>query len=320
MSGKTVKQHYVPQFYLRYWCDTQNTFIPIKIVDRDTGTIVILKRAGTSVFCFENYFYAKWTGKEDEFSQIVEKTFIELESFFSKELPKVEKKIVEYYQISDSEKYLISQFAIMMWLRGKSYREWSNEVTDSMVRKMSQLFSHKIGETKESRELLKKYNLTKEEMIEFVKSGQYKVEVSNTHHLKMFESMEEFCNLLYAKYWKVLISKKGEFITTDTPYLDLPRHRKEPSIYGQSFLEREQYLILSPRVTIVAVYPKNETGKKFKREDVTNNKNLIAFINAHHLMNSIRFGFHNKREVIQETKDMVSILEANKEEFSKHFN
>ncbi len=124
MKNRTIrKQHYVPQFYLKQWCDNSGAFYPIKIEKKVPPELHVFKdKSGPNRFCYENFFYAQHTGKEDEISQFLENTFAEIESIFSKELPKLENKIINNEQITDEEKYHLSELMIFLWLKGKNLR------------------------------------------------------------------------------------------------------------------------------------------------------------------------------------------------------
>ena len=78
--------------------------------------------------------------------------------------------------------------------------------------------------------------------------------------------------------------------------------------FGNDFLSREQTFILSPRVVIIARYPKNEFGKKINRKDITNNKGAIHTINTYNLMRSINFGFHKDKNLLIELDKVATFL------------
>jgi len=306
----TKKQHYVPQFYLRQWVDNEGGFYPIKIEQDEPPVLKIFKnKSGPSSFCYENFFYAQKTGVKDEVSQLFEEKFAEIEAIFSNELPAIEKKIVNNEQITELDKYRLSECMLFLHFRGKKYRHDAEKMTDKL---MKQMFQHRVQYMDKDPKFeadMKKHGLTKEKMIEFVNGEQYTVSLGNIQHLKIMDDIEGFCNLLTAKYWKVYISRRSEFITTDNPYLDKALSN---TFWGNDFLSREQVFILSPRVVIVARYPHDKNGKKFSRKDITNDKGKVQILNTHVLMNSIKFGFHKDKTLLEELDHCVHFLYENK--------
>lgn len=306
MSKSTKKQHYVPQFYLRQWSDVDRGFYPIKINSKRPPALEIFSRkSGPASFCYENFFYAQYTGKEDPESQLIEKEFAKIEAFFSTHLPEIEEKILNNQQITESDKYILSQCMIFLHFKGKSYREESKRMTEYMIKEINKRMAHFVGRTEKSKKELEEAGLTREEMIEFTERGEYSVDMGNFHHMAIMKDMEGFCNLLSAKYWKLYISREGNFITTDTPYVDMPL---SDHFLGNDFFSREQRFILSPRVFIVARNPKNMSGKNTNRKDITGNRASIAMINSHSIMSAMRFGFHKSTDVLSDTLRTVEEL------------
>ena len=315
MENKTTKkQHYVPQFYLRQWCDEGGGFYPVKIENKEPPKLRIFNnKSNPSRFCFENFFYAQHTGKEDEISQVVEEMFAEIEGIFSIELPKVEKKILNNEQVTEGDKFNLSQCMLFLHFKGKKYREESKGMTDFMLKEINKRIAWNMGRSEKSKKEMKELGVTREEMIEFTEKGEYTADMGNIHHMKIMEDMEGFCNLLTAKYWKIYISRKGDFITSDTPYQDIALSKK---FFGNDFLSREQTFILSPRIVIIARYPHKESGKKVNRKDITDNKVAVHTINTYNLMRSLNFGFHkNKDLLIELEKTAKFIYEYDKSKF-----
>ena len=297
IQKSTKKQHYVPQFYLRQWTDSTRGFYPIKILNKKPPQLKIFDRkSGPASFCFENYFYAQHTGKEDEISQTLEKYFAEIEAIFASKLPELEQKILNGEQITSDDKYHLCECMLFLHFRGKKYRQQSQEMSESMIKQVNKHLAYYSDKSPKTKLKMEELGLTKKDMIEFAEKGEYTVDFGNMHHLEIMKDMEGFCNMLHAKYWKVYITRNSDFITTDTPYQDLPTSDK---FWGNDFLSREQRFVLSPRVVIVALYPKDQNSKNFHRKDITGNNGSIHIINSDILMNSISFGFHKDKNVLE---------------------
>jgi len=307
----TKRQHYVPQFYLRQWCDDEGGFYPIKVEERTPPKIKIFERkSDPSRFCYENFFYAQHTGQEDEISQNIERGFAEIEALLSVEIPKIERKILNSEQITEVDKYRLSELMIFLWIRGKSHRDQSQKMIEKLFKDINKLQMPYIDKDPKMKMLMQEKGITKEEMIEFAERGEYTVDVGNMQHLALFKEMYGFCNMLSNKYWKICISRDGKFITTDAPYLDksLSRH-----FMGNHFMVREQSFVLSPRVIIVTRYPRNNSKKNIVRKDITGNLALIQQMNCHNLMQSIRFGFHRERDHLKELERFIDYLYQNRD-------
>lgn len=305
----TVKQHYVPQFYLRQWTDIDGGFYPAQIIRRQPPEVnIFTRKSNPNPFCFENFFYAQHTGEADEISQEIEKSFAEIEGVFSKELPNIEKKILNNEQISDEDKYYLAQCMTFLHFRGKKYLDESKRMTNEMTKKMLQMQLRFSDKDPKMKRMLKKHKFTKEEMIQSLEGDSITVDLGNVHHLQILKEIEGFSNLLFAKFWRIYISREGHFITSDAPYIDNPLSQH---FFGNDFFSREQSFILSPRVMIFAQNPKNDSGKKIIRKDITGQKNLIGYINARSLMSSIKFGFHSEKEVLEHSFKVAEALYLN---------
>lgn len=301
----TKKQHYVPQFYLRQWIDATGGFYPMEVKTKTPPLFNIFKNnSNPSRFCFENFFYAQQTGIEDDFSQILETKFAEIEAKHSLQLPQLEKKILNNEQITDKDKYALAEMMIFFHFRGKKYLDQSKKMTDYISKETIKLIAHDIITKPEMKEL----ELTAEQIIKHTEEGRYTTSYGNDLHLSILNDMDGFSNLLFNKYWKVYLSRKGEFITTDAPYLDISLSKH---FLGNDFLSREQFFILSPRIVIVATYPDSKIGKKFVRKDITENIAMIRSINMRSIMNSIRFGFHSEREILEQLESTIKYLYFN---------
>jgi hypothetical protein len=308
---KTRKQHYVPQFYLKQWIDGTGGFYPIMIEEKYPPKLKIFNaKSDQSRFCYENYFYAQRTGVEDEMSQILEKKFAEIEALFSKELPIFEAKILEGKQITETDKYHMAECMIFLHFKGKKYLDQSKRMTEEVTKELFKRSIPYFSKDPKRKAMMDKLGITQEQYAEFINKAEYTIDFGNLQHLKIMDDMRGFSNILHAKYWKVFVSRRGEFITTDAPYLDMPVSKE---FYGNSFLSREQSFVLSPRVMIVAFFPLNEGGKKLARKDISNDKAFIQQRNLHNLMNSIKFGFHKDRELLLELERLIMLVYRIKE-------
>lgn len=292
----TVKQHYVPRAFLERWSFDGGQVYPIKIVAKVPPNLEILKKTGVYPFCHENYFYANKQGKKDEFSQIVENNFTEVENDMYATLTSFERKVLNNEQITFDDKYHLASIMLFLHMRGKKHLEWSKKFSNEMTREM---FGMTLRAKKDSE--FDELGITKEEALEMNESMT--VDLGMTHHLQQLKNIQESAFYIANKYWKINISKKGEFIVTDAPYLDLPV--KQVGWYGNDIYDRDQIFMLSPKVRISIMKPTNLKAKNINRKDITDDTNNIDHLNLISLMNSVLFGFHSDEKVLERTKQMV---------------
>jgi hypothetical protein len=297
---KTKKQHYVPQFYLKRWGDKDEKSFPIKINNHTPPSLEIIKNKSNVInFCHENYFYS------EENAELVEQMFGEVEQKMSIEIPKLEYKILNNQQITSEDKYLLSYYMIIQYFRSKKYIDQSKKMTEDLMKWVNKTFVREIVKKPEVIKSLEMRNMTKEDMIKFVDEGNYSVVTSTESHLRILKEAQGFTNLLSAKYWEVFISRDGDFITTDSPLLDLPTGT---GMWDNDYLSREQRFILSPKILIICKNPNDLNSKNFKRKDITSKKDFIHAYNATNLMNSVKFGFHSDEKVLGKVIVMVDYI------------
>ncbi len=270
MSSITKNQHYVPQFYLKSFTNSNNelNIFNVKNKRRETSR-------GTKRICAEDFFYAMKTGEEDEISQQVESLLnSEFETPFSASIPQVVKKIEENKKINNQDKYNLALFMNIMWMRNPAMRDFLNKAEEEMYRfSAKSRFNHPsieaVFEEMEKGEGRKMSKQMKRMVIDMITNDQYNLIFSNQSHLHFMldsENISGFTNLFYAQYWTIHVSQaKLQFVTSDNPVSVVIPERK--GFYGASFLERRHIFPLSPKILIEAKYPKSpHQGKTIKRK------------------------------------------------------
>lgn len=263
----TKKQHFVPQFYLKKFINSNNN---VEVLDCKNKKII--SPYGIKGICYEEFFYGMKTGEQDGISQQIEGMFQKMEDWIAKGLDAVILKILNNEQILDDEKWLIAFLMSMLWIRGPIMRKQINTMSEKVMKHVNLFhFSHpeidgwfdQIDEEKgkitssEEREEIKK----------MVLDGEYSLEFNNYHHIAMFDSFKGFANLFFGQYWTVFISKcKKKFVTSDNPIAVLIP--KQEGFYGASFLERTHCFALTPEIYILARNPMKASGNKLRRESL----------------------------------------------------
>ncbi len=298
---ETKKQHYVPQFYLRRFTDEDGKLHPLDLKNKRLSN-----PKPTSGIGYKHYYYAGRTGEPDEVSQQVESWLNQFEDAIAKELPVIIKKIVDYQYLDDTDKYILSVFMSLMWLRSPAMREQIQSYEKQAAKVMINWFD---------RETINKYlkdtgkvmtEKEKDDLLEFMRSDNWDLRVSNAQHLKFMTTHlgfggPGFANMFYGMKWKIYIAKGNEqFITSDSPIVEwwLP----PKTFYGPTFLDRNKYFALTPEILIQLTYPMGST--KIKREALFSAQDkVVRLFNILIASHAIEFAYGSNREVMQKMLD-----------------
>lgn len=263
----TKNQHYIPQFYLRKF---QNTEKKVQVLNCEYNKLI--PPSSPKSICLEEFYYGAETGVSDKVSQEVETMFSNLESSLAKKIPHIEEKILNGKEINEDEKWTLGFLMSMIWIRGPVMREQNRSMVEDITQQMmSHTFSMSDAQVKS---FFDKFDETRgettsPEMRREVKEGflnkNYKFNVNNVIHIGMFENIHNFANLFTAQDWFVYISKaKLGFITSDNPVAEV--FPKMKGFYGASFFDREHYFTLSPEIIIHCKYPNKKNSKGLRRK------------------------------------------------------
>jgi len=261
-------QHYVPQFYLKYFTNNQKELERFDCKNRQ-----ILLPKGPKGVCSEDFYYGVQTGTRDETSQQVEKYFQTLENHISPKIKPIFTKIMNSSEIQPNDKWNIAFLMSMIWIRGPEMREQINKMAGDVIKhttkfifstkpKLLDELDRKVG-WKDSDEKIRKQCRSS------ILNGDLNVVVDNSQHMLMFNFIDKFANLFYGQDWVVYISKADRtFITTDNPVTVVIPETK--GFYGPTFLQRTHYFALTPNICIIAREPHSFGGKKFHRKTLFN--------------------------------------------------
>lgn len=179
------KQHYIPQFYLKYFTDpmTPAIYEPyVWVLNKETGEI---KQRAPKNIAYENGFN-DIVDSNGNISSIVEEEFQQIEN----EAAKAFRKVMKFDELSEYEKISLSKFIISMRFRTPSF-----------------ISTYKsIIQRKDVKELFYK------EGLDFIPN---EIEMDST--IRVTNLVEKW---LLRMEWSLLISpKEKKFITSDNPVL-----------------------------------------------------------------------------------------------------
>ena len=242
----TANQHYVPQFYLKQFADSDGNLQKMSLTSRR-----IHKPRPCAAHSYDRYFYGIVTGVKDNVSQEYERMLGEIESRIALALPNTIQRL-ESRRASDDDFPMLSVFMASQWLRTMYYRERLSWMHINMLRKVSA-----IGTTGHVRALAAQLGkeLTDEDL-KNVREGGAGIEFNNLSHLQMLDvpSIERFARMLLCKTWNIIRPEgRLRFITSDNPVAEW-----SPLATGMcraGFLERKHYFALTPTVLIECIGP-----------------------------------------------------------------
>jgi len=178
-------------------------------------------------------------------------------------------------------------------------REGLNRMSIDMTKQINKTQSHhpKFGEYIK-RIMEEKGEPITDEQVEIAKevfqSGDYELKMDNSSHLNMFSEMQGFVNLVFAKKWRIYISNEEDFITSDTPVIEIFPERKGP--YGPTFFDRKHTFVMTPKIVIELISP-GLPGKKIKRKRV--DAEQVTMLNLDRVKWSYQYCYAGKQEGLQ---------------------
>jgi hypothetical protein len=274
-SNPTEKQHFVPRFYLRNFSDSNGLIRVLDVPNKRIGKPRPYQSVGYSKF-----FYAAKTGVSDKISQDVEEWLKVFENYIARGLPKIINAIDGLQHIEDDDRYFLSVFISMLWLRAPGMRDQLNKMHEDLL-KQTMKINVPRGIERYLKETGKKWSPEEiEKIMKVVESGNYDVRFNNIDHLRfMVETLgynkPGFANMFFGMKWKIyLLRSKEIFITTDSPIVEKWFPPKTAYGDGCSFLERTKYFALTPKILIELTYPCGT--KKVKRETLFEGQSEIV--------------------------------------------
>jgi Protein of unknown function (DUF4238) len=292
----TKKQHFVPQFYLKRFANEQNL---LHILDVKNGRLGIPRT--TSGLGYEKYFYAAETGVPDEVSQHIEQWLQTYETVIARDLQQIIDKILNYKQIDDDDRYILSALMCMLWLRSPTMRNHLHRMNEDMTKQMMRLYvPHRVDLLKESGVSMSDQQRT--ELIKTLETGSYALHFNNAQHLRfMTETFgfgdKGFTNMFFGHKWKIYIAKgKKHFITADGPVVEW--WPPPQSFYGASFLERNKYFALTPEIFFELTYPLE--SDKARRETIFEDQDdSVMLFNILLAAHASQFAYSGERAILE---------------------
>lgn len=291
----TKNQHIVPQRHLK------NFAIPndAKLECFNADAVRLERPQSPKSICSGFFHYSLEPGKEDEYSQMVEKAFGDIEDWYGKNIDRIEKQLLSKQKLSDNDKYAVSWVIANFYFRGYKFRretqkmlgelmEWMvPDVSEHIYQGCIKSYPDIFPDSKESKELTKE--ITKKLLLARTK---------NTSHATSRSFDEGYANTLAHKKWQILINNSAEhpFITGDEAVVEIPNDLIPNKILSRGFLSLTHIFHLSTKIAIIASYPFNEEMHgQIIFEDITNNRAEIFKSNLLYVNHTYKYAYGSNK-------------------------
>lgn len=238
-QGKSVRHHFVPQFYLQGFVDPENP--PFMWVYRKDGDQIIKSSVKDTAVHSHYYSFDTKSGARD--SQSIEKFFSELEG----NTATVFKKILNKEALNNDERSIFSAFLAFTFTRVPNYREnMVNKPTGQLMKKVHIMMASDKDRfeahiRKFEADTGNKVDMPLEELRQYILKGNYDVKVGNPGYSLSFllRTAEDLIPIFHQMHWAFLeTSDDMYFLTSDNPLYYMDSTHKPGSFYGVGLLNK----------------------------------------------------------------------------------
>jgi len=270
MTQKTKNQHIVPQVHLRKFRIPNST----KLECFNAEAVRMENPQSPKSICSGYFHYAMESGIEDEYSQMVESTFGNLESWYGDNIERIEQDLVKRITISDQDRYAVSWVIANFYFRGQKFRDETLGAIKEVIQWMKGF---------------KEQEYSDDELEHYVNKTAYATN-------RAFD--KGFVDTLTHKRWRIMINSlyNYPFITGDEAVIDYVPDWANNTKVLKAFLVRTQLFHLSPRVAIEISFPSGETAHgKVTYEDVAEKPEEITKNNLMYVNHTYKYAYSPNR-------------------------
>ena len=250
-SQITKNQHIVPQRHLKSFA-IPNTE---KLECFNAEAIRLEKSQSPKSICSGYFHYALEPGKEDEYSQMVEKAFGDIEDWYGKNIDRIEKQLLSKQKLSDNDKHAVSWIIANFYFRGYKFRQEIQNMMGELVEWMAPNVSEHIyqGCLKSYPNIFSDSKETKE-LTEEITKKLLLAQTKNTSRATNSSFDEGHANTLTHKKWQILINNSTEhpFITGDEAVIEIANDLIPNKMLSRGFLSVTHTFHLSPNISIIS--------------------------------------------------------------------
>lgn len=256
---RPVKQHYVPQCYLRQFANKHGKAHQVSVFDRKEERSY--KNNTHDVAC-QNYFNRIYLDGMDP--DALESAMSEFETGLAEALVRINR--VRNLENEDDRAYLLTLIGLTA-LRNPEMRENIRGIADGLgqmhiaARLQSQAtYDASVQEAKARGALPDDYDVTYEEMRTAFEGGGFKIVLDNNVLISIeLQLLDHVMPLLHKRGWHLLCAPEdsGGFITSDRPFYLMwedPPMRSGPMAPGLAMTGTDIYFPISPTLAVVGAF------------------------------------------------------------------
>ncbi len=247
-GNRSVKQHYIPQCYLRQFAIRRKRGHQFAVFDRKTDKSF---RANVKDVACQSYFNR-----------------IEVDGMDPEELEKAMSRINEARSLENEEDraYLITLIGLTA-LRNPAMRENIRKIHENVGKmniaarlKSQETYDASVQEAKRQGALPADYNVTYDEMKAAFEGGGFRLVLKNTALVSLeLQLLDHIMPLLFRRGWHLLRAPEGSggFITSDRPFFLMwsdPAMRTGPLPPGLALKGTDIYFPISPQLAVVGAF------------------------------------------------------------------
>lgn len=268
----TKDQHIVPQRHLKNFLIPNDT----KLECFNVNTLRLEKSQSPTSICKGYFHYAMEPGREDEYSQIVEKGFGDIEDWYGKNIDRIEKLLISKNKLFNEDRYAVSWIISNFYFRGYKFRLKTKKVLNYFI---NLLISNKKN--------------TNEGLNSCAENTAYSTN-------RAFDP--SFANTLTHKKWQILINSSSDnpFITGDEVVIEINNEMIPKSLVSNSFLCLTHIFHLSQKIAIVASFPFTEQEHgQIIFEDISSSKKKIFQQNLLYINHTYKYCYSSNKSFFE---------------------
>jgi hypothetical protein len=275
-KNRSVKQHYIPQCYLRQFAIKYKKGHQLAVFDRRTDKSF---RANVKDVACQNYFNRIMIDRMDP--EALERAMSQFETKLAAALVRINE--ARSLENEEDRAYLLTLIGLTA-LRNPEVRENIRKIHEEVAKmniaarlRSQQTYDASVQEAKKQGALPEDYNVTYDEMKAAFEGGGFKLVLENDALVSLeLQLLDHIMPLLFRRGWHLLRASAGSdgFITSDRPFFLMwsdPSMRTGPLALGLALTGTDIYFPISPQLAVVGAFDVANTT-----EDVDESRVAVA--------------------------------------------